>query len=201
MQAGSPAGYAVLRIYLRMLLSLLRHICGIDYVVHGREHIPDEPCLFASRHESAWENVFFQLILDNPAVVIKREITRYPIAGQVARMNKHIVTGRNGDVVEFRDVMKEAQEQMDTGRSVLIFPSGTRRAEDRNTIQSGVNALYRQLNCPCVPIVHDAGKCWPYGRLSKYPGTIQVRILPPIPPGLGKREFLKMLKSRLSNGS
>ena len=44
-----------------------------------------------------------------------------------------------------------------------------------------------------VPIAHNAGLYWPRRKFLRYPGTIRARILPPIPPGLPKEEFLKRL--------
>ena len=44
-----------------------------------------------------------------------------------------------------------------------------------------------------VPVAHVAGLFWPRRQFMRYPGTIKARFLPPIPPGLGKEEFMRRL--------
>ena len=44
-----------------------------------------------------------------------------------------------------------------------------------------------------VPVAHVAGLYWPRRKFLRYPGTIKARFLPPIPPGLGKDEFMARL--------
>jgi len=46
-----------------------------------------------------------------------------------------------------------------------------------------------------VPVAHVAGLYWPRRKFLRYPGTIRARFLPPIPPGLGKEEFMQRLIS------
>jgi 1-acyl-sn-glycerol-3-phosphate acyltransferase len=44
-----------------------------------------------------------------------------------------------------------------------------------------------------VPVAHVAGLYWPRRKFLRFPGTIHARFLPPIPPGLGKDEFMRRL--------
>jgi 1-acyl-sn-glycerol-3-phosphate acyltransferase len=44
-----------------------------------------------------------------------------------------------------------------------------------------------------VPVAHVAGLYWPRRKFLRFPGTIKARFLPPIPPGLGKEEFMRRL--------
>ncbi len=50
-----------------------------------------------------------------------------------------------------------------------------------------------QLGLPVVPVAHVAGLYWPRRKFLRHPGTIRARFLPPIPPGLGKEEFMRRL--------
>lgn len=191
--------WPIVVVWLRSVSWLLRIVCGIDHRVEGADHLPPGPRLLASRHESAWEVLFFPLIFDDPVAFAKQEIFGYPIGGRIVRGGGHISIRREGDLGGLRDAFERAREAVAAGRSVLIFPSGTRHESGRDRIQSGVAALYELLDVPCVPIVLDSGRCCPPGSWLMYPGTIHVRIGPPIAPGLDKRDFLEVLKARLTN--
>ncbi|MDK9697462.1 MAG: 1-acyl-sn-glycerol-3-phosphate acyltransferase [Siculibacillus sp.] len=183
--------------YLRVLRHLLRWICGIDHRIEGLEHLPPAPYLLASRHESAWEVMFFPLFFDDPAAFAKQEIFSYPLGGLIARRTGQIRIDRGGDLAGLRTAFDEARRTIATGRSVLIFPSGTRHVEGRDRVLPGVGALYDLLRIPCVPVVLDSGRCWPPDSWLKHPGMIHVRIGEPIPPGLDRREFADVLRRRL----
>ncbi|WP_333822504.1 lysophospholipid acyltransferase family protein [Pinisolibacter sp.] len=183
--------------YLRVLGWLLKVICGVDHRIDGLEHLPKAPYLLASRHESAWEVLFYPLFFDDPVAFAKREIFSYPLGGRIARRGGHISIDRSGDLAGIRAAFQSARDTVAAGRSVLIFPSGTRHVEGRDRIQSGVGALYDLLGVPCVPVVLDSGRCWPPDSWLKYPGTIHVRIGEPIAPGIDRVAFTALLKERL----
>lgn len=183
--------------YLRLLSWLLRVICGIEYRIEGAEHLPSTPCLLASRHESAWEVLFFPLLFGDPVAFAKQEIFGYPIGGRIVRGGGHISIDRGGDLAALRAGFEGARRAIASGRSLLIFPSGTRHEAGRDRMRGGVVALYGLLGVPCVPISLDSGRCWPPGSWLKYPGTIHVRIGAPIPPGLDKQTFAAAIKQQL----
>lgn len=183
--------------YLRILLFLLKWICGLDYEVHGRENIPKTPCLFASQHQSLWENLFFQLLFDNPAFFVKKEIFGFPLVGSIARGNGHICTDRSGDIEMVRQAFRQAIATARSGRSIFIYPSGTRYREGDEPLKTGVAQLYAKLGFPCVPILLDTGRYWPNGWAPMRGGTIQIRVLPPIPPGLDRNDFRSTLAESL----
>jgi 1-acyl-sn-glycerol-3-phosphate acyltransferase len=79
-------------------------------------------------------------------------------------------------------------------RQLIIYPEGTRRAPgDEPAYKYGIVELYAQLGLPVVPVAHVAGLYWPRRKFLRHPGTIHARFLPPIPPGLGKDEFMRRL--------
>ncbi|MER2606876.1 MAG: lysophospholipid acyltransferase family protein [Siculibacillus sp.] len=183
--------------FLRMMQFLVKLTCGLDWVVTGRENIPAGPVLYASRHESIWEVLYFQMLFGNPISFAKREVFGYPVGGQIARNGDHIRVDRDGNLEQIRQAFAKARDASRAGRSVLIFPSGTRSVDGRDQVANGVAVLYGMLDLPCVPIVLDSGTYWPHRSWLKYPGTIHVRVLPPIPPGLKKGEFLERLRTEL----
>jgi len=86
------------------------------------------------------------------------------------------------------------QEMARNPRQLIIYPEGTRRAPgDEPAYKYGIVEIYTQLGVPVVPVAHVAGLYWPRRKFLRYPGTIKARFLPPIPPGLGKDEFMARL--------
>ncbi|MFU0507333.1 lysophospholipid acyltransferase family protein [Pseudaminobacter sp. NGMCC 1.201702] len=195
-------GWPVVQAYLRCTLFLLKHVCGLTFEIRGAEKMPKGPVLIASAHQSTWENLFFQLIFGNPAMLMKEEILHYPLVGAIVRKSGHIPANRSGDLQAIRRSFEDAKRQASSGRSILIFPSGTRTGVDRKPpMRRGVAALYEQLGIPCVTVVHNSGLYWRNKSWLRNPGTIVVEILDPIPAGLDKKTFLDKLSGQLTDGA
>lgn len=191
-------------IYIHTGLWLLRRVCKLDYVVRGTENIPNTPVLFASKHLSLWESVVLPTLLNDPAAVLRSELARLIFFGQIMVKLGNIIVDRAGGISATSAMLMEADQQIRSGRSVLIFPEGTRtltRPFPRPHYKRGVVALYRKLNVPCVPVALNSGLFWPTQSLRLFPGTITVDILPPIPPGLDSGAFLQTLIERIETSS
>lgn len=71
---------------------------------------------------------------------------------------------------------------LDSGRSILIFPEGTRSLTgDLQPFKPGVGVLAVELDYPIVPVwIQGAFDTLPKGRVIPRPGRIEVRIGPPV---------------------
>jgi 1-acyl-sn-glycerol-3-phosphate acyltransferase len=88
------------------------------------------------------------------------------------------------------------------GRSILIFPEGTRVAIGaERPYQAGTAALYRQLGVPVVPVALNSGLFWGRRQFIKRPGLIEVEVLPAIPPGLDRKRFMALLQQRIEGAT
>ncbi len=88
------------------------------------------------------------------------------------------------------------------GRSILIYPEGTRMPPgERRAYHPGVAALYGDLGVPVVPVALNSGLFWGRRAFHKKPGTITIEFLPPIAPGLPRREFMRELQERMEGAS
>ncbi len=117
---------------------------------------------------------------------------------------QNIVVDRSGGAAGTASMVQQALKHIAAGRSVLIFPEGTRTLPvpfPPPAYKLGVVAMYRKLGVPCMPIALNSGLLWPRGTLLRYPGKIVVEILPAIPPGLKSQEFLISLTSRIETSS
>lgn len=163
-----------------------RALLGIDTRIEGRSL--DEPALYAAKHQAMFETLELALLLDAPAIVMKAELARIPIWGWAARRYGAIVIDRAGSASTMRQMMREARAAIDAGRSILIFPEGTRvRPGETPPLRAGFAGLYRTLGAPVVPVALDSGRFWPRSGPAR-PGTITVRFGEAVPPGLPRAE-------------
>jgi 1-acyl-sn-glycerol-3-phosphate acyltransferase len=189
-------------IWIDGTLWLLKHVAGIDYRVSGTENLPSTPAIYASKHQSAWETLFLSRYLDFPAFVLKKELLSIPLFGWFLTRAGMIAVDRKGGASALRSMARQATETLESGRSILIFPEGTRVAPGQTKpYQPGVAALYTQQKVPVVPVALNSGLFWGRRAFIKKPGTIVVQILPPIPPGLDRKAFMRDLESRIEPAS
>ncbi|NQW12512.1 MAG: 1-acyl-sn-glycerol-3-phosphate acyltransferase [Alphaproteobacteria bacterium] len=192
---GRPAVMWVRRNWINLMLATTRWVAGIQLEIRGAEHLPSEPVIFAAKHQSAWEALFLNELLNEPAIVLKRELTRIPIFGAFINGSGMVPIDRSDGLAALKLIVRAARPVIDGGRSILIFPQGTRVAPgDHKPYQPGVFALYRTLRVPVVPIALNSGMFWPRNAFWKRPGTVVVEVLPPIPPGLDRDAFIARLE-------
>jgi 1-acyl-sn-glycerol-3-phosphate acyltransferase len=186
---------AVATFWARTNLWLLRVICGIKAEFRGLEKIPPGPLLVSSKHQSLWETFALLLILPDAAYIMKRELLWIPFFGWYAWKAGMIPVDRSKGSQALVDMNASARRELARNRRIIIFPEGTRRppgAEPR--YKYGVVSLYSAMDVPCLPIALNSGLFWPRRSMRRYPGTIRVEVLDPIPPGLGKEAFFQQLQ-------
>ncbi|MFS0738050.1 lysophospholipid acyltransferase family protein [Sphingomonas sp. 1P06PA] len=164
-----------------------RHILGIETRVEGT--LPTGTALIAAKHQSMYETLEMLVLIELPAVVVKRELADMPGWGKVARRHGVIPVDREGSSSALRRMLAAARAAQAEGRSIVIFPEGTRVPPGETpALKPGFAGLYRQLGLPVVPVAIDSGRLYPRRGFLKYPGVITFRFGAPIPPGLPRRE-------------
>lgn len=188
--------------WVRTGFAMLAGIVGLRSEVRGRENLPDGPCLVASKHQSAWDTLIFSQLLDAPAYVVKQELTWVPLFGWYLQKLGVVAIDRAGGSKALRRMVAEARAAVAAGRSIVIFPEGTRTPPGmRRAYHPGVAALYRELGLPVVPVALNSGLFWGRRAFRKRSGTIVLEFLPPIPPGLPRREFMARLERALEGAA
>ena len=186
---------ASMRFWARSLAWLAKNICGIRTEVRGMEHIPQGAAIVASKHQSLWETYTLLYLVPEPAIILKRELSWIPVFGWWTIKLRMISVRRGGRARTIRALLDSAARCFADHRQIVIFPEGTRRPPGAPPhYKQGVGALYETMNVPCVPVALNSGLYWPRRKAIRWPGTIIVEFLPPIAPGLEKKEFLKRLQ-------
>lgn len=198
-----PLPRRVMRRYVRgwarLMLWLLRVVCGIGLHVTGREHLPAGPVVVAAKHQSAYDTVVWLALLPEPAYVLKKELLRIPAWGRLAQHFGCVAVDRKGGATALKRMVREAGALLASGHQIVIFPEGTRTLPgQRISYQPGVVALAAASGAPVVPVGTDSGLRWGRGALSrKLPGPITVAILPPLPPGLKRLPLMDALEQAI----
>jgi 1-acyl-sn-glycerol-3-phosphate acyltransferase len=191
-----------LRTHARFELFLLRVIVGTRFELRGADKLPPGACLVASKHQSAWETFALIPLFRDPALLMKRELFYIPFHGWFSKKFEMIPVDRDKGPSALRRMLREAKLRVAAGREIIIFPEGTRRAPGATPdYKTGVVLLYDALGVPCVPVALNSGPFWPRRSLTRRPGTIVVEFLDPIPPGLGRAEFLARLERAIEGAS
>lgn len=159
-----------------------RWICGIEWKILGMERLPDGPCILLSKHQSAWETMFFPSIMPRElCFVYKRELHFVPFFGWGLASLRMIHINRSKGKDSFEQVVEQGSQRLAQGRWIIIFPEGTRVAVGRRgRYKNGGTNLATRLHVPVVPIAHNAGERWPRKSFIKTPGLITVSIGDPI---------------------
>lgn len=189
---------AVAQLWVRGLMWGLSSIVKLRYIERGRENIPADPCIILANHQSAWETLVLARKFPTASFVTKREAGRIPIVGWFLKNYPMIMVDRGGGGTAIRKLVADSRATLAEGRSVIIFPEGTRKGiSDRIVFKRGVEFLYADLGRPILPIAVNSGVFWGRDRPMKYDGTITISYLPVIEPGLPVDEFRRKAEALL----
>ena len=180
----------------------LKNIVGLDYEIRGRENIVAGSAIYAIKHLSMWETMAVQILLHDPAQILKRELTWIPFYGWYALKSRQIVVDRGGHSKALRSMLASAKMRVSEGRSIVIFPEGTRKALGAAPdYKPGVAALYGALDVPCIPVANNSGLYWIRKGPLRKPGKIIVEFLPAMPAGLKRHAFMAELEQRIETAT
>jgi long-chain acyl-CoA synthetase len=151
----------------------------------GLEHLPKGPYILVANHSSH---------LDLPAIrkVLGKEADRlHAMAAKDYFFDTPFKTWFFTTFLNALPLDREAKATeslaicktvLDRGRSILIFPEGTRTLTgELQPFKPGIGVLALELDFPIVPVwLHGTFKTLPKGRVIPKGGKIEVRIGPPV---------------------
>jgi len=185
---------AVAKAWARSSIRLMRVICNTKVEYRGLEKIPKGPLIVASKHQSMWETFALLQFFDAPLFIYKRELAWIPFFGWYLIKSKMIGVDRDGGMRSLMQMARRAPKEIRSGRQLIIFPEGTRTPVDAppHYVSSGV---------PCMPVALNSGLFWPRRTFMRYPGTLVVEFLDPLPPDLSRREFITRIRASIEDAT
>ena len=178
----------------------LKKILSTKIIIKGKENILDNEKFFiAASHQSMFETFYLQTIFNSPVFILKKELLLIPIFGWYLKKIGSISIKRNKITKDnlgfFDDISKMINNSK---RPLIIFPQGTRVLPDeRPPFKKGASRIYEELKISCQPIAINSGFVWPKLGKKNSNRTITISILKPIPAGLLKEDFIKILENNI----
>jgi 1-acyl-sn-glycerol-3-phosphate acyltransferase len=194
--------FATARVWARGLFWVLERLCGLRYVVEGREHIPSGNHIVMSNHTSAWETIAQFVIFPPHVWVLKRELLWIPFVGWGLKLLRPIAINRGAGHRAVNQVVEQGSARLADGLWVIVFPEGTRVVTGEMKKFGVSGALLATATGKLVlPLAHNAGQFWPRRGVVKKAGTIRVVIGEPIPSvGKNPRELNDQVRESIEEG-
>ena len=160
-------------------------VTGARLVVEGQENIPkDGPCVFVGNHRSYYDIPLLLVALDAPhGILAKEELGKIPLLNRWMKLLGCVFVQRD-DVCASVRALNDATAIVESGRSFIIFPEGTRyKGEEGGAgeFKAGAFRIAVKTGAPVVPVAISGarGLFEAHGNRAT-PGTVYVRVLPPI---------------------
>ena len=190
------------KIWAKGLYFFLRLFCNLKLDAKGLNNRPKIPSIYASKHQSALETFMFHLLIHKPVFVLKKELLNIPVFGYYLKKMGMIAIDRDGGIKSLKLLLKEVQEKIATGYSIIIFPEGTRtKPGDNVAYNAGITAIYNLKAANIVPIALNTGCFWPKDSFLKKPGKFTIEFLQAMPNDLSKQEFMEQLQQNIETRS
>lgn len=185
-------------VFMPTSMFFLRIFGGIKIEVRGRENIRQEGVIYASKHESALETYCLSTIITKGVFILKKELTYIPIFGWAQYFYGMIPVNRAAGGSAMKMMLKEAKDRMKKKRPIIIFPEGTRcRPGTTKGYKPGLMFIADQLKVPVIPMALNTGFFWARNSFLRYPGTVIIEFMEPMPEIADKKEFMAELEKRI----
>lgn len=190
----------ILRLWSTGFILAARWIVGVRYSIEGLENVPERPVIFICNHQSYWESIAFTVLVPHLNIISKAEAMDIPVFGWGLRYAPMIPVYRTRRGSNLRRIVREARKSLIEGRSILLFPEGTRvKPGETRAFERSLELLYRVCGAEIVPVAHNAGLCWTEGFATKAPGLVTMRFYPPIAPGMDPKKVAHGIERLLNH--
>lgn len=145
------------------------------------------PAVYIANHPSLTDATFLLARLPDTICIFKPSLTRNPAIGPAAIMAEY-VSGDSG-----LDLIRDVAEKLKAGRSVLIFPEGTRTAPGRelNALKPGFALIALRGQVPVRLItIRSPRTLMPKGhppwKIPPFPAEVEITLAGEITPRPGE---------------
>ena len=185
-------------VWANIVLFALKHVCSVKTKIEGLRNLPKAPFIVASKHQSAWETVFFLKQFVVPAFILKKELLIIPVYGWYLPAMGMIYIDR-ASKASIKTIKTQAEKLIANNRITIIFPEGTRVPHGEvYGYKAGIYNIHQaSVETPVIPVALNSGKVWPKKSWLIHPGTITIKFLQAMPKNLAKTEFLSHLQNTI----
>jgi 1-acyl-sn-glycerol-3-phosphate acyltransferase len=173
----------ILKCWIEITLFSLAFFCGLRFQIEGEENITSEGVIIMSKHSSTWETIAIQKFFGPLVWVVKKELIWIPFFGWALASLDAIALNRGTGRQAVNQLIRESKSRMDEGRTLMLFPEGTRVLPmQKKPFKVGGAIVSKRTGYSILPIAHNAGEFWPRHSWIKWPGMIRIVIGKPISP-------------------
>jgi len=182
---GFPIGmskkYAIYlgKFWANGVLIALNFFCNIKYECKDLEKMQGLS-LILSKHQSAWETIFFLAKIKNVTFVIKENLLKIPFYGWYLQNMGMIPVARKISIMELKNMNKKIIQSIQSKKTVIIFPQGTRTNVVNNNIvkyKFGCLDIFNNISGKIGLVALNSGLFWKSGFTIKNNGTILVKLI------------------------
>lgn len=163
---------------------LIIWLAGIKIELEGAENLdPGKPQVLMANHQGSFDIWAVSTALPVQfRWVVKKELFRIPALGGAMKAAGDISVDRQDPQAALKD-LKSAMERIKAGRSIVIFPEGTRTLDGSvGEFKSGGFLLAYQTGAPILPVsIQGSFDIMPRNSLMIHPHPIKIKIHPPLP--------------------
>src|SRR5580658_7491684 len=170
------------RRFVRSLSRFALRLAGMPLTLTGSSDLPI-PCILVANHCSYIDGVVLTATLPPTfSFVIKREMSRFPVAGTLLRRIGSEFIERRDRKLGARDTRRLLRSAA-SGKALAFFPEGTFGEEvGLMKFHIGAFAAAARAHLPVVPVaIRGTRHSLPAGRAWPNPGPIEVEILGVVP--------------------
>lgn len=156
--------------------------------------------VYVANHPGLLDATFVLARLPDAICIFKPAVMRNPALGPAALMGGY-VSGNTGI-----DLVRAVADRIKDGRSLLIFPEGTRTVTGTvlNPLKPGFAVIAARAGVPVRLVVIRAPadlvpKWWPWWRPPNFPAQVEVELVGELAPAIGETatEFAARAEQRL----
>jgi len=171
--------------------------CGVTVSVRSGEHVDwDSPLIVMANHQSHFDiPVIYAALPRSFGMLAKKELFRVPVFGAAMRGMRCVPIDRESRRQSLQS-LREAADQIRSGKSIVVFPEGTRSPDGKiHDLKKGPFHLAEMAGVPVVPVgIRGTRQVVPKNSWLVQGGEVIVTIGTPIPvdsKGVGERERLR----------
>ncbi len=175
----------------------IKFMTRFDIETKGKEDPNTQ--MFLINHQSDLDIEVMELITDKElAWVAKKELFDVPFFGLALKLPEDIPVERENKKSLLK-LLKDAKDRLDKGKTITIFPEGTRSRSDKMLpFKSGAKLIADKYNLRVQPVVLlETAKCYDIKRYHFEPRTIKAIFLESFIADKNNPDWLKNLRKKM----